>query len=483
MRIPLDPQNETPLYLQIEEYVRNSIESGCLEPDTRLPAARQLAQDLGVSRITVENAYAVLEADGFVERRAGSGTYVLNPHTIDLTSSANRGEWPLWQREALEHSPFVYQEDSSLSQHPDPISFTGFGDPQRFPVEEFYRAIKEVMRRDGIAALEFEDMRGYAPLRSTIALILANQGVLSDPDEILITSGSQQALSLIAQILLKPGDTVLVENPTYDGALDLFRAHQVKLVACPTDSLGLQTDQLEPLLQQHHPKLIYTIPTFHNPTGSSLSTARRRELVRLAECYNAALVEDDFVGELRYEGRTQPALKAFDKGGQVIYIGSFSKMLMPGLRVGFLIAEGPIYQQLAQFKRVNDLMTSTLAQRALEHYVTVGRYEAHVRRSSQAYRKRRDLLAKAIDELLPAESSYTLPQGGLFLWLRLPEGISAQALHDQALQEGVEFAPGPRFFVQPEQGDAFVRLNFAAVSQDRIYEGVRRLRRAMNKLG
>lgn len=213
-----------------------------------------------------------------------------------------------------------------------------------------------------------------------------------------------------------------------------------------------------------------------------MSTARRRQLIALAERYNVALVEDDFAAELRYDGRMQPALKAFDSGGQVIYIGSFSKMLMPGLRVGFLVAEGPIYQQLTQFKRVNDLMTSTLTQRALDLYVTVGRYQAHVRRSSQAYRKRRDLLAQAIDELLPAECSYNLPQGGLFLWLRLPEGIAARALYTQALQEGVQFAPGPRFFAQPEQGESFLRLNFAAVPQERIYEGIRRLQRAINRL-
>jgi Transcriptional regulators containing a DNA-binding HTH domain and an aminotransferase domain (MocR family) and their eukaryotic orthologs len=483
MRIPLDPQKETPLYLQIEAFLRNAIQTGILAPETRLPATRQLAEDLGLSRITVENAYAVLEADGFVERRAGSGTYVLPPPVNNLTRATQQGEWPLWQREAFENSPFVYHEERSSIRHPDPIAFTGFGDPQRFPVDEFLRAIKEVIRRDGLDSFAFEDIRGYAPLRSTIAQILANQGVRGDPEHVLITSGSQQALTLIAQILLKPGDTVLVEKPSYDGALDLFRAHRAKLVACPVDESGMQIEQLEPLLQQHHPKLIYTIPTFQNPTGMSMSTARRRELVRLAECYNAALVEDDFAAELRYEGRTLPALKAFDQRGQVIYIGSFSKLLMPGLRIGFLMAEGPIYRQLVHFKRVNDLMTSTLSQRALEHYVTVGRYEAHVRRSSQAYRKRRDLLAKAIDELLPAECSYSLPQGGLFLWLRLPEGVSAQALQQHAAQEGVHFAVGSRFFIQPEHGDSFLRLNFAAVPQDRIYEGVRRLQRALGRMG
>jgi GntR family transcriptional regulator/MocR family aminotransferase len=486
MRIPIDRQHATPLYQQIETYLRQSIVAGTLAPAMRLPAARQVARDLGVSRITVENAYATLEADGLVERRAGSGTYVLPQGASPLGGGSGSTDWPLWQYDALSAAGLAQADapaqPAPLARHPNPIAFSGFGDPRRFPVGEFYKAIKDVMRRDGIAALEFDDRHGYAPLRATIAHILASQGVQTHADSVLITSGSQQALALIAQILLKPGDVVLVESPTYDLALDLFRTQRVKLVGCPVDAAGMQVEQLEPLLQQHHPKLIYTIPNFQNPTGACLSLPRRRQLIVLADRYNIPILEDDFVGDLRYEGRVQPALKALDPGGRVIYVGTFSKLLMPGLRVGFLVAEGPIYDQLAQLKRVNDLMTSTLTQRALEVYVTVGRYQAHVRRSCQVYRRRRDAIIQAIGRDLPAGVQVVAPQGGLFVWLRLPEGASAVRLLPLAAEEGVEYAPGPRFFPQPAAGEGYMRLNFATQTPEEIEEGIKRLGRALQRL-
>jgi GntR family transcriptional regulator/MocR family aminotransferase len=486
MRIPIDRQRSAPLYQQIETYLRDSIIAGALAPTTRLPAARQVAQDLGVSRITVENAYAALEADGLVERRAGSGTYVLPPETPLAHGGSDSQDWPLWQHDALSAAGLAQAdtqaEHTPLARHPHPISFTGFGDPRRFPIDEFYKAIKDVMRRDGIAALEFDDRHGYGPLRATIAHILASQGVQAHVDSVLITSGSQQALALVAQILLKPGDVVLVESPTYDLALDLFRAQRVKLVGCPIDAAGMQVEQLEPLLQQHHPKLIYTIPNFQNPTGACLSLPRRRQLIALADRYNIPILEDDFVGDLRYEGRVQPALKALDPGGRVIYVGTFSKMIMPGLRVGFLVADGPIYELLAQLKRVNDLMSSTLTQRALEVYVTVGRYQAHVRRSCQVYRRRRDAIVQAIARELPPQAQVLSPQGGLFAWLRLPEGMSALRLLPLAAEEGVEYAPGPRFFPQPADGERYMRLNFATQTPEAIDQGILRLGRALQRL-
>lgn len=480
MRIPIDREGGAPLYQQVEAYLRQNILSGALAPAARLPAARQLAHDLGLSRITVENAYAGLEAEGLVERRAGSGTYVLAP--TDPAPLGGRGAaWPLWQAEALGAAADA-PADAPARAHPQPIHFTGFGDPRRFPVEEFYRAVRSVMRRDGVAALQFDDPLGYAPLRATIAQILSGQGVRAHPEGVLITSGSQQAIALVAQVLLRAGDTVLVEAPSYDGALELFRALQLRLVACPADAAGMQVELLEPLLQQHHPRLIYTIPNFQNPSGASLSLPRRRELLALADRYNIPLLEDDFVGELRYEGRALPALKALDPGGRVIYTGTFSKLLMPGLRVGFVAAEGPVFAALARLKRVSDLVTSTLTQRALDEYVTVGRYQAHVRRSCLAYRRRRDTLAQAVARHMPRGTQLVAPQGGLFAWLRLPGDVSSLALQPLAAEEGVAFAPGTRFFVRPADGEPFLRLNFAVLAQPEIDDGVRRLARALRRL-
>ncbi|HKY54028.1 MAG TPA: PLP-dependent aminotransferase family protein [Anaerolineales bacterium] len=489
MRIPLDRQSAEPLYKQIENYLRQGILSGSLAADTRLPASRQLARDLGVNRITVENAYAELETEGLIYSRMGSGTYVLpaNP-LLALSKDGPDASWPLWQQSLESQERFTKRKlpgskIKRATRHSHPINFdSGIGDAHLFPAEDFRKTLQIVMRRDGIAALDYGEPNGHAPLRETIAHILASQGLQTRSENVLITAGSQQALSLVSQLLLKPGDVILVESPTYSGALELFRSLDFKVVGIPVDGQGMQVEVLEKLLQQHHPKLIYTIPNFHNPTGTCLSSPRRRELIVLADRYNIPILEDDFVGDLRYEGRTQPALKALDPGGRVIYINTFSKILMPGLRVGFLVAEGPVYEALVNFKRVNDLATSTLVQRALEAYVTVGRYQAHLRRSCQIFRKRRDAMLSAIQRYLPAEVQLDTPQGGLFIWLQLPQYLSSEDLHPVALEEGIVFAPGNEFFPDSSGGKNWLRLNFVAQTPDQIDEGIKRLGKAIKRL-
>jgi GntR family transcriptional regulator/MocR family aminotransferase len=488
MRIPLDRQSGVPLYQQIRNHFREGILSGSLAPDTRLPASRQLASDLGVNRITVETAYSELEADGLIYSRVGSGTYVLHSPTLPDPPKDNReATWPLWQHNVQlgSRTSRNIEQDELLrgDQHPYLISFSGGSSaPHLFPADDFRKVLQTVMRRDGMAALDYGESNGYAPLRATIAHVLASQGLQARAENILITAGSQQALSLVSQILLKPGDTILVESPTYGGALDLFRALNFVIVGIPMDEHGMQVDSLEKLLQQHHPKLIYTIPNFHNPTGTCLNSSRRRELIVLADRYNVPILEDDFVGDLRYDGRTQPSLKALDPGGRVIYASTFSKMLMPGLRVGFLMIEGPVYDSLVNFKRVNDLATSTLIQRALEAYVTVGRYQAHLRKSCQIFRKRRDAMVAAIKKFLPADVQFEIPQGGLFIWLKLPDGLSSVDLLPLACKDGVDFVPGNRFFTDIAQGQSWMRLNFVVHPPDEIEKGIKRLGRVIENL-
>jgi GntR family transcriptional regulator/MocR family aminotransferase len=488
MRIPLDRQINVPLYQQIAAFFRQGILSGSMAPQTRLPASRRLARDLGLNRITVEAAYAELEADGLVFSRVGSGTYVLPPESVPSLPAESAGApWPIWQQELQTGSraarEILPDEMLRSAGHPHPISFAGgIADANSFPVEEFRKVFQSVMRRDGIDAMGYGERNGYAPLRNTIVHILASQGLQTRPDSILVTAGSQQALALVCQILLKPGEVILVENPTYAVALELFRGLRLKAIGIPMDEGGMQVEKLENLLQQHHPKLIYTIPNFHNPTGTCLSSPRRRQLIALADRYNVPILEDDFVGDLRYEGRVQPALKSLDPGGRVIYISTFSKMLMPGLRVGFLAAEGPIYDSLVGFKHVHDLATSTLIQRALEAYVTVGRYQAHLRRTCQSFRKRRDAMLLAINRHLPAGVHVDPPQGGLFVWLRLPGRLSADELLPIACKQGVAFAPGSTFFPNSPDGGPYLRLNFAAQPAEEIEEGIKRLRQAIDHL-
>jgi GntR family transcriptional regulator/MocR family aminotransferase len=488
MRIPLDRQSATPLYQQITSYLRQGILSGSLASDTRLPASRQLARALGVNRITVETAYAELEADGLIFSKVGSGTYILPVKPLPPISKVTSGTpWPLWQQgprvKAEASGVGMLNETYATTEHPELINFSdGSGDSHLFPVDDFRKVLQSIMRRDGISALDYGERSGYAPLRSTLAHILASQGLQTQPENILITAGSQQALSLVSQLLLKPGDVILVESPTYAGALDLFRSLNFKVVGIPTDEQGMRVEVLEGLLQQYHPRLIYTIPNFHNPTGTCLSSPRRRDLLVLADRYNVPILEDDFVGDLRYDGRTQPSLKALDPGGRVIYISTFSKMLMPGLRVGFLVADGPVYDSLVNFKYVNDLATSTLIQRALETYVTVGRYQAHLRRSCQVFRKRRDAMLAAIQRYLPPDVHADPPQGGLFIWLQLPDHLFSEKLLVLAHEEGVDFVPGDHFFPDNSNGKDWLRLNFVVQPPDQIEEGIQRLGKSLRRL-
>jgi GntR family transcriptional regulator/MocR family aminotransferase len=486
MRIPMDRTSPEPLYRQIQRFLRDQIKTATLTPEMRLPSSRDLSASLGVSRITVTNAYAELEAEGLVYTRPGSGIYVA-PHLAALpkpgTGEFSSGDWPLWQQELLSRTWLPAQREldalTATVKHADLISFApGMGAVDLFPADEFRKTIQRVLRRDNKEAFGYGDQDGYPPLRTTIAHILTNQGIPTSPDNVLITTGSQQAIALVAHLILHPGDVVLVESPTYLGAIDLFRLMDVRVLGMPMDEHGMIIDGVEEALATARPRLIYTIPTFQNPTGVCLSTARRRQLISLASRFNVPILEDDCFGDLRYEGRTQPALKALDPGGQVIYINTFSKMLMPGLRVGFLAASGPVYDRLSACKRATDLSTCNPIQRALDAYVSVGRYNAHLRKACRRYRRRRNAMLAALDRFLPDGVSWQTPQGGLFLWLQLSEGCSANDLYPFASKEGVTYAPGSIFF-PGERVQPYLRLNFALNPPEIIESGIRRLGQAI----
>ncbi len=485
MRIPLDRNSPQPLYQQIKGFIQEQIQSGHLPPETRLPSSRSLAASLDVSRITVANAYAELEAEGLIYSQPGSGTFValpLPPPPHDRKDTISGNDWPLWQQELLSHTWMPSRRKltrlAASPPRPDLISFAqGMGGSDRYPVDDLRKALGEVLRRDGADALGYSDAAGYAPLRTTIADILNSQGIPTHPDEVLITSGSQQALALTAQVLLRPGDVVLVESPTFHGAIDLFRSLDVRLLGVPMDEGGMQVERVEDALRANRPRLIYTIPTFHNPTGTCLNSLRRRALLALADRYNVPILEDDFVGDLCYEDRAQPALKTLDPGGRVIYTSTFSKILLPALRVGFLVASGPVLGQLMAHKQTIDL-GSDLMQRALEAYITVGRYRSYLRRTCQEFRRRRDVMLAALSRYLPPETRWLKPKGGLFIWLHLPGGITAEELYPLAREEGVTFLPGSVCF-PGERPQPYLRINFTVHPPDVIEEGVRRLGRAI----
>jgi GntR family transcriptional regulator/MocR family aminotransferase len=477
MAFTLQPGNAAPLYRQIGAGLRSEIVAGTLTAGTRLPSARQLARDLGVSRITVDNAYAELIAEGVLEARAGVGTFVLPPWTpADTGAAASEAPLPPWQMRLATDVPSV--RDRMLRQVlrgpivDDTISFAwGAGDPRLAPTGEFRRRPVDVQDIDGAAALGPEHSDGYPPLRATLADYLRQLGLTVGPEEILVTSGTQQAIGLVCDALLRPGATVVVEEPTWPGVLDALESRHLRAVGVPLDADGLRADALSVVLEQSHPGLIYTVPTFHNPTGIVMSAARRREVVALAHRHGVPILEDDHVREVRFGNPIPPPLAALDPHGTVIHTGSFTKSLLPALRLGYVVARGPLHDRLLTLKRAADLFSSTLLQRALCRYLEGGAIRRHWKHVSRIYRRRHAAMLHALERHFPPGTTWTGVEGGLVLWVGVQPGVSVAALFEEALRAGVTFVAGAAFYPVPAD-QPFLRLNFAAVDEDQIERGI-----------
>jgi len=379
----------------------------------------------------------------------------------------------------------VIRELLKLTQRPEVISFAGgLPAPELFPIERFKEACQRVLVEKAACALQYGTTEGYAPLREMIAQNMARYGIVAAADNVLITSGSQQALDLIGKLLINPGDRVLVEAPTYLGALQAFDVYGAEYVSVPIDDDGLQTELLEEALRSG-PKFMYILPNFQNPGGVTLAEGRRHQLVLLAERYGIPIIEDDPYGQLRYEGEHLPPLIVVDREnlqrddgyrlGNVIYLSTFSKTLAPGLRLGWIVAPPEVITKLVQLKQGADLHTSTFAQVVAYEVARDGFLDEHVRKIRQVYRERRDAMLAALQEFFPPEGTWTHPAGGLFLWVTLPEDIECKALFADALRQNVAFVPGDSFYATGDEGGRHMRLNFSNAPPEQIREGIRRL--------
>lgn len=480
MHIPLDRQQDIPLYLQIEEALRRAILSGVFADGDKLPSTRTLAAELSVSRLTVDNAYAELAAKGLLQQRRGSGAYVRYlPPPLNQPQPLLQDEFPLDRFTTLTSRLDGYAD---IPLPADTINFAaGIGSPKIFPLDEFRKILQSILRRHAEEAFSYGDYCGYYPLRDTLSRILSAQGIPTRPEQLLITNGSQHAISLVSQSLLASGDTVLVEEPTYAEALALFRLHKVNIVALPSDQLGMKLDTLPALLVKHQPKLIYCIPNFNNPTGCCMSESRRHQLLQMTRAAGVVILEDDYVGDLRYSGKKLPSLRSLAAPGEVIYVSTFSKMLLPSMRIGYLVADQPHYTQLARLKHVDSFTSSNLIQRALDAFVTVGRYDKQLRRACRLYRQHLDAMTVALTQTLPPDCQFEIPDGGLFIWLQLPENAPVSRLMPLAWQAGVTFARGGGFYTQESCGEFTLRLNFAANSPELITQGIARLSSAIRQ--
>jgi 2-aminoadipate transaminase len=379
----------------------------------------------------------------------------------------------------------VIRELLKFTQQPDLISFAGgLPAPELFPIEEVKAACDVVLSEAGPQALQYSTTEGYTPLREMLVRHMARYGIKVELDNIVITSGSQQALDLIGKMLINPGDTILTETPTYLGALQAFTAYQAQYVTVPIDDDGLQVAQLEAALRTG-PKFMYILPNFQNPAGVTLSLTRRYDLIALAEEYGIPIVEDDPYGQLRFEGEHLKSLVVLDSEyegctgasgytGNVIYTSTFSKTLAPGLRLGWIVAPKEVVSKIVQMKQGTDLQTSTFDQMVAYQVARGGFLDQHVRRIREVYRGRRDLMLKTMEASFPDGVSWTRPQGGLFLWATTPESINTADLLKDAIQQKVAFVPGHSFH-PTGGGHNTMRLNFSNATEEQIVEGIRRL--------
>src|SRR5579862_12875 len=378
----------------------------------------------------------------------------------------------------------IIRELLKLTQRPEVISFAGgLPAPEVFPVARFEKACHRVLQTQAAAALQYGPTEGYRPLREFIVGHMARYGILANVDNILITSGSQQALDLIAKLLINRGDRILVESPTYLGALQAFDLMGAEYVTVPIDDQGMQTSEMERALRSG-PKFMYILPNFQNPGGVTLSRSRRDELVALSDKYGIPIVEDDPYGQLRYEGEHQPPLVVLDRinaaqddayqMGNVIYLSTFSKVLAPGLRLGWIVPPPEVIARLSQIKQSTDLHTSSFAQMVAFEVAREGFIDEHVKLIRRVYKERRDTMLQALDDFFPPDVSWTRPQGGLFLWVTMPAGVNSRRLLDLALRQNVAFVPGEAFFPSGDTG-SHMRLNFSNAQPEQIREGIRRL--------
>ena len=458
----LDRDNSVALYQQITEHFKQRISDGRLPAGARLPTVRQLASELGVTRLTVQNAYAELQSAGWIESTVGRGTFV--SHNVNGHSFGRGMMAPLTSdgviSDILQVNHIVGLR-SMASASPD---------PRLFPTEEFWSTLAD-LQADALAMISYTSSQGDPQLRVEISQDLSERGVDATPEEVLVVAGVTQGLALISRTLAQVGDRILVEQPTYLGLLHTLKQHGVQAIGVPLDDEGPIVSELEKAILQHRPRFFYTVPTFQNPTGICMTLERRIAVLELTAAHGVMVVEDDIYGRLAYDAPSPPPLYTLDTQGHVIYVGSYSKVLMPGLRLGFVVAPQRWADRLLSLRRATDLCSPTLLQRTLALFLRHGGLKRHLRRVLPVYRERRNTLVTALQRNLPPSIQWHLPQGGFCAWLTMPTYHPFSDLEQALLRQGWAITPGEVFLAEAAQQKS-IRICYGALTPDVINAGV-----------
>lgn len=481
-----------PMYARIVHAVKAGIASGQLADNSRLPTNRELSNILQVDRSTVARAYLELSQEGLIDSHVGRGTYVkLSGDKPTLVFESPAFQWSEKFSRSSQTQFDILGRQPAANMTPGMISFAG-GIPtsEFYPHERFEKIVERLIKSGhGEEMFAYSASEGHPLLRAEVLKYLQRQHIRAGDDELLILNGSQQGIDLVTGMLVDPGDVVLMEEPTYLWAVCNFRSRQARCVPVPLDEEGIRLDALEAALSRNKAKMLYVIPNFQNPTGATMSLERRKRVLELARRYQVPVLEDNFAGDLRYEGEPLPALRALP-GSQdlVIHQGTFSKALCPGLRLGWLLAPPEVMARLRIAKRTSDLSTNSMAQVVLAHYLKEGFYSTHLEHVRTVYKARLNAMHSALKKYVsaikfsgtPEAVSWSRPAGGLFVWAKLPDGWSARDLLAHAEREGVTFSPGDLCFLGNDRVE-YMRLCFIQTEESDIELGVQRLAKAIEK--
>jgi 2-aminoadipate transaminase len=464
--IQLDSREETPLYRQVYEQIRRAIQSGDLARGERLPPTRELAGLLGLNRTTIAAAYELLESEGLIRGHVGRGSFVEGP-PVSIEPDADRIDWgaliPAEESPAMPFSRAGAARISFASSRPSEMLF---------PLDEFRATCREVIdSTEAAQILQLGPAGGYGPLRRYLLSEARKRGTAGPGDDILITSGCQQAFDLMQRVLASHGETVLLEDPVYPGLRNVFLRGGARVVGVPVGEHGVEIDTLTRMMETERPRLIILTPNFQNPTGSTMPEASRVAVLGMARRAGVVVVENDLYSDLRYRGTEIPALKCLDTSGDTILLSSFSKVAFPGLRVGWAIGPRPFIARLTEAKELSDLHSDQLSQAVSLRFAVSGRLAEHRKTMLASGAERLEACLDACSAKLPPGSRFTRPEGGMNVWVKLPEPLDAADMAARAEREGVSFLPGRHFAVSKAHTHE-LRLSFVGLDPEQIRAGL-----------
>ncbi len=458
LEFEINDEHEDTKYFQIYSHIRGLILNRALPGGSKLPSIRVLSKELKVNTLTVINAYKMLEKDKLIYKKEGSGTYVL-PRDEELIIDDDSFYFEPAERE------FGYDYGEEV------IDFTSSApDPGLFPIKDFKKVMDRVLEDDGASAFMYHTSTGYLPLRKVLESYSQSYGIKCNEDDIYVVSGAQQGIDVVAKAMVKSGDYIFVESPTYSGAVAVFKSRGAKIIGIPLFFDGPDIKELEMLIKQFRPVLFYAMPNFHNPTGYTYSDRKKKYMLLLAKKYNFMVLEDDYAGDLNYTAKEILPIKAFDGDSRVIYLKSFSKVFMPGLRLAYLIVPKEIRGRTADAKIATDISSSGLMQRVLCEYIKDGILERHIKYLKKELAIRYLEMVRAIRKHIRG-GSLIEPKGGINLWVKLPEGITSDEIYKRCLEKKVVISPGV-FYNKDSMGLSHIRISFSGVDIDKIWEGV-----------